>query len=150
MTKLQNASKLLITISLVITSSNTLTAAEISSIECSSPAIDLGHSPKPRGPIAIGGSVMQPGQVSTTCTTIANKNISSANCYSQSAEAFDLEQRAGWKCEKQIPCGDGASFSNITVTEETLNSAATYKACATLRNTTPRSKRLFINLITTQ
>lgn len=131
---------------LIIVATSTTSATELKRLLCSPPAQDMGYYLPARVSPTIEVARMQAWQVSEACTTISTEDVISVSCFSLSVESRDREVRAGWQCVGETPCGDGSSFSEIIIIKENNNGSDSIKACATLRNTTPRMKTLFINV----
>lgn len=115
--------------------------AESNGVACGQPGGDLGHSlPGRAHPVLLIPSLAS-GDAQRVCTSVPNKKLVAANCYSLNIAQTDQEQRSGWKCESDVVCGDGVIISKI----ETLNDPTGMQVCALVKNGSSRAKKIMIN-----
>ncbi len=122
-------------------------AQEIARLHCAPPSHDRKLAMPGRDAPVLQEKKIPPGKSTEACTTLPNERVALVRCLSINAEPTDMDVVAGWQCEGEAPCGDGASFSAITVSRAKEGGTDVIRACATLRNNTPKAKTLRVHFL---
>lgn len=117
-------------------------AQEVAQLHCAPPSHDRKLAMPGRDAPVLQEKKIPPGKSVEACTNLPSERVALVRCLSINAEPTDMDVVAGWQCEGEKPCGDGASFSAIALTRVKEGGADVIRACATLRNQSPKAKTL--------